>query len=81
MKDLSHHRVHLQKKVMKDAKYAIIEVSEKKPLKFRYDQDVPYWEPKDELEQQKKAEREALRDALRLKRVPKVRKERKVLKY
>jgi hypothetical protein len=81
MKDLSHHRAHLQKKVIKDAKSSPIALSEKKPLKFRFDHEMPYWEPKSELEQQKKAEKEASRDALRLNRVAKARKERKVLQY
>jgi hypothetical protein len=81
MKDLSHHRGHLQRKVIQEAKKEAVDLKENKPLKLRHDHEVPYWEPKDEALSLKKAEDEAKRDAIRETRVAKVRKERKVLAY
>lgn len=81
MKDLSHHRGYLQKKVIQGTKSSVVNAQVEKPLKFRYDHEIPCWEPKDEVAIQEKAAKEALRDSIRLKRVAKPRKERKVLQY
>jgi hypothetical protein len=82
MKDLSHHRNHLQKKVIRQASHEEGSVKTiDKPLKVRGDLDVPYWDPVDEAEKKLKSEKIALRNLARKSRVAKVKKERKVLQY
>jgi hypothetical protein len=82
MKDLSHHRNHLLKKVIRQASNEEGSVkSIGKPLKFRSDLEVPYWEPINESEKKLKEEKNTLRNLARKSRVAKVKKERKVLQY
>lgn len=66
MKDPAHHRLHLQKKIVKETQEELSQSV--KPLKFRKDHDHPYWDVPDPKAHAKKHENEEKRDLLREKR-------------